>query len=65
MDGPPGRKGCQCLFRAGSLLPSQQITGRDDLTVGAGAFTASCCKGAQVYLYFFSMHAPDLHLGKL
>ncbi len=37
MDGPPGREGRQCLFRAGSILPSQQITGRDDLAVGAGA----------------------------
>jgi hypothetical protein len=37
VDGPPGGKGRQCLLRAGAFLPSQQVTGRDNLTVGAGA----------------------------
>jgi hypothetical protein len=34
---PPGREGRQGLLRAGSFPPRQQVTGGNDLTVGARA----------------------------
>jgi hypothetical protein len=37
VDCPPGREGRQGLIRAGTFLTGQQVTGGNDLAVGAGA----------------------------